>query len=59
MKIIYEGKDDMFKSDFFVIEDGQIWLKCGDTDDDPLILLSKETALAMARAIIKELETDI
>jgi hypothetical protein len=56
MKIIYKGKDDMFKDDFVVMEDDQMWLKCGNTDEDPLIILSKETAIAMAKAIIKELE---
>ena len=58
MKIIYEGKEAMFGDKFGVYISEDIWLKCGETASEPIITLSSETALAMAKAIIKELEVN-
>ena len=56
MKVIFEGNEKMFGDKVIVMMGEDIWLKTGETDAEPVINLSKETALAMAKAIIKEIK---
>ena len=67
MKKIFEGKDSMFKKQFCIYandskaDSEEFWIRNEgvSADDAVSIPINKETAYAMAKAIINEVESEV